>query len=93
VDTGEAVHLYITCGDGKEHSVLSGIANQKGEFERQHDQFGNPIGWFGDGATQLQSMLSSDSPAMQRRTLRGEDLAVLRRRMPQNEPLDCRIQF
>ncbi|MBS1954340.1 MAG: hypothetical protein JST89_09140 [Cyanobacteria bacterium SZAS-4] len=87
----EMVHLYLTGADGKEHTVLRGIANQKGEFEREQDKCGNAVGWYGAGAAQLQNILGSDSPDLQRRTVRGENLNSLRGRTPQIDPLDCRI--
>lgn len=87
----EMVHLYLTGADGKEHTVLRGVANQRGEFEREKDKCGNQVGWFGAGAAQLQNILTSDSPDLQRRTVRGEDLNSLRRRNSQIDSLDCRI--
>lgn len=87
----EMVHLYLTGADGKEHTVLRGVANQRGEFEREQDKCGNPVGWYGAGAARLQNIIGSDSPDLQRRTVRGEDLNSLRVRIPQIDPLDRRI--
>ncbi len=87
----EMLHLYITAADGTEHVVLRGIANQNGQFEREQDAFGNYVGWYGSGLAKLQNALSADSPDLQRRTVRGADLESLRRRLPQNAPIDCRI--
>lgn len=87
----EMVHMYLTGADGKEHTVLRGVADQKGEFTREQDKRGNQVGWYGSGAAQLQNILGSDSPDLQRRTVRGENLHSLKDRAPQIDPLDRRI--
>lgn len=74
----QLIHLFVTGADGKEQTVLRGVAGQNGQFEREKDRCGNPVGWYGTGAAKLQSVVTADAPDTQRRTLRGahlEDLA------------------
>jgi Fungal chitosanase of glycosyl hydrolase group 75 len=59
----EMVHLYMTGADGKEHTVLRGVADQNGQYKREQDACGNPVGWLGSGAAKLQAILPSDSAA------------------------------
>lgn len=75
----QLVHLYVTGADGKEHTVLRGVSDRNGCFNREQDSHGNPVGWCGTGAAILQGIVSTDNPDAQRRTLRGAHLDELRR--------------
>jgi hypothetical protein len=86
----EMVHLLVAGANGKEQTVLRGVANQKGQFEPEHDLSGKPVGWYGDGAVKLRNAMAADSSDLQRQTIRGQTLESLRRRSAEMDPMDTR---
>ncbi|MBS2003483.1 MAG: hypothetical protein JST44_18350 [Cyanobacteria bacterium SZAS LIN-5] len=82
----QLIHLFVTGADGKEQTVLRGVAGQNGQFEREKDRCGNPVGWYGTGAAKLQSVVTADAPDTQRRTLRGAHREDLERPDPYRGP-------
>jgi hypothetical protein len=90
VGAREMVHLLVAGANGKEQTVLRGVANHNGQFEPEHDLSGKPVGWYGDGAVKLRNAMAADSSDLQRQTIRGQTLESLKRRPVEMDPMDRR---